>query len=177
MARSSTKSLCSRKVSINEKEQSPRLLCLNKCIKKTRYLNTLLLSVSIAISLCILLAKAVKNHKQDHQYTLINQKSQLPSYGAVDITSDSSSSDTAVTPSIEFEKRYQPWSVYNFARLILSVFQLALIVYGTWSLIHDGSQEIDREVEGTYNNLLLMYYARIGFWVILLYFIHLYLIS
>ncbi|KAG2195149.1 hypothetical protein INT47_006598 [Mucor saturninus] len=121
--------------------------------------------ISIAISLCVLLAKAVKHHKQDHSYTLINQKAQLPSYGTVDITSDSSSSDTAVTPpSVEFEKRCQPWSVYNLMRLILSVSQLALVVYGTWSLIHDASQEIDKEVEGSYSNMLRMYYARIGFW-------------
>lgn len=65
----------------------------------------------------------------------------------------------------DFDMRYQPWSVYNCVRLLLSAFQLALIAYGTWSLTHDALQDIDKEVEGNYTDILRMYYTRIAFWV------------
>jgi hypothetical protein len=69
-----------------------------------------------------------------------------------------------VTPR-EFAIRHQPWSVCNCARLILSAFQLTLVVYGTWSLIHDYPHDIDKEVEGSYKDMVRMYYTRIVFWV------------
>lgn len=132
-------------------------------MKTNSYINSLLLSVSIAISLFILLSKAVSHYKHNHLYNPIS-KPQLPSYGTVDITSDSSSSNTMVTQQ-DFDMRYQPWSVYNCVRLLLSAFQLALIAYGTWSLTHDALQDIDKEVEGNYTDILRMYYTRIAFWV------------
>lgn len=123
-------------------------------------------------SLLTLLVKAITsynnnriNSKESGLYDPIN-KSQLPSYGAVSAENnedtDSHSSNT-VFSSQELIICHKPWSICNCARLVLSAIQLALVIYLN---LTDDDEELDKQVEGNYRDMVHMYYAHIGFWVI-----------
>jgi hypothetical protein len=94
-------------------------------------------------------------------YDPINN-SQKPGYGAVlEDNDDNPSSSDLIIPSQEFIICQQPWSVYNCIRLALSAIQLVIIIY--LNLTED--EEVDKEVEGDYEDMIYMYYTRIAFWV------------
>lgn len=134
------------------------------------YLNTLLFSVIIIISLTSLLVKSFTFNYDINSsgYVAINKLPLLKNYGTVYEENDRISdigSNTMVTPE-KIAICRQPWSVYNCLRVSLSLIQLIFVVCFTLSLLnqHD-SRDMDNKVEGSYNDIVIMYYTRIAFWV------------
>lgn len=109
----------------------------------------------------MLLVKAIRSyrHREAYQYHPL-YKSHQSSYGAIPEDSDADSSNTLVTPQ-DFTIQRQPWSVYNCSRVVLSAIQLVIIVY----MVKNNDGDVDKQVEGSYKDMMNMYYSRIGFWV------------
>ncbi|CAO3634907.1 unnamed protein product [Mucor fragilis] len=102
------------------------------------------------------------------QYKPINQHSHA-FYGATETPNNNNNSDQdnddlsssgTIVPSKLASS--QPWSAYNWMRLLLSGTQLGFLVYMALSL---NESSMDTVVEGRYNDLIYMYDARILFWV------------
>lgn len=127
-----------------------------------RYLNTILFSVLIIIPLLALFLKHVSCTRSQLQQS-IQQTSAFKTYGTTDNNRAPDIFCATVTPET-FAILRQPWSVYNCVRVSLSVAQLVFIVYSTLHLVnkHD---DIDKQVEGSYQDIVRMYYTRIVFWV------------
>lgn len=133
---------------------------LTPCFREN-FLNTFLYSVLIGTSLLVLLVKVIRSyrHREAYQYHPL-YKSHQPSYGAIPEDSDADSSSTLVTPQ-EFIIQRQPWSVYNCSRAVLSAIQLVIIVY----MVKNDDGDVDKQVEGSYDDMMNMYYSRIAFWI------------
>lgn len=124
-------------------------------------------------SCLLLVSKTIGDYyKKTNETSLhkpINQNANSVYYGATDtLTSgsndnswdDTSSLDTVIPAELSLTRN--PWSAYNWIRLLISGLQLGSIVYMTLSL---DKSDIDLVVEGRYSDLAWMYYARIAFWV------------
>lgn len=74
---------------------------------------------------------------------------------------------TVVIPK-PFDIIRQPWSLYNCVRVALSIAQFAFIVHSTLHLVnkHD-ADDLDKQVEDNYQDIVRMYNTRIVFWVCL----------
>ncbi|KAK4517554.1 uncharacterized protein ATC70_000894 [Mucor velutinosus] len=142
---------------------------LTPCYRE-RYLNTAVLVVLVIISFTTLFFKLICHYKKStpSQYKPINQHTHA-FYGATETSASSnnssgedsddvSSSDTVVPSKFASS---QPWSVYNWMRLLMSGTQLGFLVYMALSM---NESNMDTVIEGTYNDLIRMYYARIVFW-------------
>ncbi|KAG2234156.1 hypothetical protein INT48_002319, partial [Thamnidium elegans] len=113
--------------------------------------------------LLILFLKQISRTRSQLQQAI--HTSTFKTYGTDDNDRNSDiSCATMVTPE-KFAILRQPWSVYNCVRVSLSLTQLIFIVYSTLHLVnkHD-ADDIDKLVEGTYKDIVHMYYTRIVFW-------------
>lgn len=135
-----------------------------------RYLNTAVLIALVIFSFTTLFFKSIRcfNKGTTAQYKPINQHSHA-FYGATETPNNNNNSDQdnddlsssgTIVPSKLASS--QPWSAYNWMRLLLSGTQLGFLVYMALSL---NESSMDTVVEGRYNDLIYMYDARILFWV------------
>lgn len=139
-------------------------------ILSIRYLNTAILITLVVFSCTLLFFKSIRYCKKTNNtsvYKPINQTANT-FYGATEASTDDddavSSSNTVVSSELTAEAAAssQPWSAYNWMRLVMSGIQLGFLVYMASKL---NESDMDTVVEGRYIDLIYMYYARIAFWV------------
>lgn len=127
-----------------------------------RYLNTALILCVVGFSLITSLYRIVqytRRNKDSSLYEPINKPSRS-NYGSITTDQDdASSSNTIVTP----EPKPRSWSAYDWIRCVLSVLQLYLVLKITTFTRND--DDIEQPIEGSYQDLLIMYYSRIILWV------------